>query len=205
MQVTDNNHPDPENIFVSAILLAAGRSTRMAPVNKLTSDFGGKPLVRHAAEAAINSKAGEVLVVTGHDADAVSQALRGLDLRMIANPAFAEGLASSVKAGIAAVSPKAAGAVFLLGDMPRVTSDTVDALVDAFRQADGKKICQPRHDGRPGNPILWPRDLFEEFTGLSGDVGAKPLLARHADRVLGVDVDTGGIHMDVDAPADLTT
>ncbi|MEQ9559268.1 MAG: nucleotidyltransferase family protein [Rhodospirillales bacterium] len=188
---------------MTAVVLAAGRSTRMAPVNKLTVDYQGAALVRRAAEAAIASRAAEVVVVVGHEAEAVRDVLSGLDLRVVANPDYATGLASSVKAGIAAVGAEATGAVILLGDMPGVTSAVVDALICAFEGAGGQNICQPRYDGRPGNPVLWPRRLFAEFANLSGDVGAKPLLARHKTDVLGVDVGTDAIHMDIDAPADL--
>lgn len=204
MQVTDRkNGADPAPSRVTAVILAAGRSTRMAPVNKLTADYRGTALVRHAAEAALASRAAEVVVVVGHEADGVRDALAGLNVRFISNPDYATGLASSVKAGIAAVGAEAAGAVILLGDMPGVTSAVVDALIGAFEGAGGAKICQPRYDGKPGNPVLWPRSLFGEFAGLSGDVGAKPLLARHKSGLLGVDVDTDAIHMDIDAPADL--
>ncbi len=204
MQVTDRkNGADPAHLRVTAVVLAAGRSTRMAPVNKLTADYQGAALVRHAAAAALASRAAEVVVVTGHDADRVCDALSGLDVRFVANSDYATGLASSVKAGIAAVGPDAAGAIILLGDMPGVTAGVVDALIGAFEKTGGGKICQPRYDGRPGNPVLWPRALFPEFDALSGDIGAKPLLARHKSEVLGVDVGTDAIHMDIDAPTDL--
>lgn len=204
MQVTDqNNGADPAPSGVAAVILAAGRSTRMAPVNKLTADYQGAALVRHAAEAALASRAAEVVVVTGHDADAVRAALVGLEVRFVANPDYATGLASSVKAGVAAVGPHATGAVILLGDMPGVTSAVIDALIRAFEGAGGAKICQPSYDGKPGNPVLWPATLFGEFDELSGDVGAKPLLARHKADVLGVDVGTDAIHMDIDTPTDL--
>lgn len=204
MQVTDRkNGADPARSGVTAVVLAAGRSTRMAPVNKLTAEYHGAALVRHAVEAALASRAAEVLVVVGHDSDRVRDSLAGFDVRFVANPDYATGLASSVKAGIAAVDAGAAGAVILLGDMPGVSAGVVDALIDAFEGAGGKTICQPRYDGRPGNPVLWPRTLFGEFDQLSGDVGAKPLLIRHKADVLGVDVGTNAIHMDIDAPSDL--
>lgn len=205
MQDMEQKDSAPGPVKVCAVILAAGRSTRMAPFNKLTADYQGKRLVRHAAEAALASKAADVLAVTGHDADAVETVLAGLDIRTVANPDFASGLASSVKAGIAAVPADAAGAVILLGDMPGVSADVIDALIDAFQGAGGAAICQPRYDGRWGNPVLWPRGLFGEFSELSGDVGAKPLLSRHREDILGVDVGTDAIHMDVDAPADLTS
>jgi molybdenum cofactor cytidylyltransferase len=188
---------------VAAVILAAGRSTRMGEINKLTADYGGRALVRHAAEAALASRAGEVVVVSGHQADAVCAVLAGLDLRLIDNPEFAAGLSTSVKAGIAAVAPEMTGAVILLGDMPGVSAAVIDDLIGAFETAGGDKICQPRYDGKPGNPVLWPRRLFPEFAELSGDIGAKPLLKYHPGDILGVDVASPAIHMDIDEPKDL--
>ena len=188
---------------VAAVVLAAGRSTRMGEINKLTADYDGCALVRHAAEAALASRADEVVVVTGHQADAVRGVLAGLDLRMIDNPDFKAGLSTSVKAGIAAVAPGMTGAVILLGDMPGISPAVIDALIGAFEAAGGDKICQPRYDGKPGNPILWPRRLFPAFAELSGDIGAKPLLKRFNQDILGVDVGSSAIHMDIDEPGDL--
>lgn len=189
---------------VAAVVLAAGRSTRMAPVNKLTAPFAGRPLVGHAVEAALASKAAEVVVVTGYQSGAVMTALAGRDLRFVYNPDFATGMASSLKAGISSLSEGVAGAVVLLGDMPQVSAAVVDALIDAFRASSGGRICQPRFDGRPGNPVLLPARLFPAVADLTGDQGAKPLLAAEAQDILGVDVDSAAIHMDVDSAADLT-
>lgn len=188
---------------IAAIILAAGRSTRMAPANKLTTTYKGMPMVRHAAAAAQASKADQIIVVTGHAADDVTRALAGLDVQIIYNPAFADGLSTTVRAGIDAVSDDMAGAMILLGDMPEVTATVLDRLIEAFSVAGGDKIIQPRHAGAPGNPVLWPRHLFPEFDQLTGDVGAKMLLARHSDAVIGVDVGTTAIHMDIDGLADL--
>ena len=95
------------------------------------------------------------------------------------------------------------GAVILLGDMPGISPAVIDALIGAFEAAGGDKICQPRYDGKPGNPILWPRRLFPSFAELSGDIGAKPLLKRFNQDILGVDVGSSAIHMDIDEPGDL--
>ena len=112
------------NRNVAAIVLAAGRSTRMGGPNKLLAELDGKKLVRIVAEQALASKATEVIVVTGHQADLVEQALAGLKVKFVRNPDFAGGLASSVKAGIAAVPDNADGAVVCLGDMPLISAQS---------------------------------------------------------------------------------
>src|SRR5690242_20426756 len=124
----------------ACIVLAAGRSTRMGATNKLTSDLDGKPLVRHTVEAALASRAHCVLVVTGHEAEAVRDALAGLDVGFAHNPEFASGLASSLKAGIRALPEDVGGAAVLLGDMPQISAQHIDALLAAFVAASGASI-----------------------------------------------------------------
>lgn len=193
--------PRPTNI--AAVVLAAGRSTRMGAANKLLADVGGKPMVRHAVEAALASRARPVLVVTGHQADEVRAALAGLDVAFVANPDFATGLSSSLKAGVRALPTHAAGALVLLGDMPRIEATHLDAMIAAFASEAGTAIVVPVHQGRRGNPVLWPADLFAEMLALDGDVGARSLMARHAERLREIDLGTDAIFMDVDTPAAL--
>src|SRR5271156_2617793 len=116
---------------VAAVVLAAGRASRYraaggAEETKLIADFRGEPLVRWAARAALASRARRVIVVTGHAKAKVEMALAGLDLDFAPTPAFASGLASSLRAGLAALPPEAAGAVVLLGDMPEADASVVD-------------------------------------------------------------------------------
>ena len=129
--------PAPERAErIAAVVLAAGRSTRMGAVNKLIAEIGGKPLVRIAAEQALASRASPVIVVTGHERERVEAALAGLPVALVHNPDYAEGLGTSLKAGIAAVPEDADGAVVCLGDMPQV-----DAGAD--RPAD-RRLSTPR-------------------------------------------------------------
>ena len=131
------------NRNVPAIILAAGRSTRMGGPNKLLAELGGKPLVRIVTEQVLASKAHGVIVVTGHQADEVRKALHGLDVRFAHNPDFAGGLAGSVKAGIAAVGAEADGAVICLGDMPLIDARLVDRLIEAFAPDRANLIVVP--------------------------------------------------------------
>jgi molybdenum cofactor cytidylyltransferase len=185
---------------IAAVVLAAGRSTRMGAENKLLADVGGKPMLRWAAEAALASKARPLVVVVGHEAAGVSAALAGLDATIVVNPAFAEGLGTSLVAGIAAVPAACHGALVLLGDMPRIEARDLDRLIEAF--APGA-IVVPVHAGRQGNPVLWPRDCFAEVLRLEGDAGAKRLIAAHRDKVREVEMGTARIFADVDTPQEL--
>jgi molybdenum cofactor cytidylyltransferase len=185
---------------VAAIVLAAGRSTRMGGPNKLLAELEGKKLVRIVTEQALASKACEVIVVTGHQAELVEQALSGLKVTFVRNPDFAAGLASSVKAGIAAVSEAADGSVVCLGDMPMVSSVLLDRLIEAFAPDRGNLIVVPVAEGRRGNPVLWSRRFFQELMTLDGDVGARHLIAKHTEAVAEVPVEGDGAFLDIDTP-----
>src|SRR5712671_4628074 len=193
--------PDIEgNRNVAAIVLAAGRSTRMGGPNKLLAELDGKKLVRIVAEQALASKASEVIVVTGHQAELIEQALAGLKVKFVRNPDFAGGLASSVKAGIATVSENADGALICLGDMPLISAQLIDRLIATFEPDRGQLIAVPVSDGRRGNPVLWSRRFFKELMTLDGDVGARHLIAKHTEAVAEVPVEGDGAFLDIDTP-----
>jgi molybdenum cofactor cytidylyltransferase len=188
------------NRNVAAIILAAGRSTRMGGPNKLLAELNGKTLVRIVTEQALASKTSDVIVVTGHQAEQVEKALAGLKVKFVRNPDFAEGLASSVKAGIAAVPEKADAAVMCLGDMPLISARLIDRLIEAFAPDRGNLITVPVSDARRGNPVLWSRRFFNELMALDGDIGARHLIARHSEAVAEVPVDGHGAFLDIDTP-----
>jgi molybdenum cofactor cytidylyltransferase len=188
------------NRNVAAVILAAGRSTRMGGPNKLLAELGGKALVRIVTEQALASKAQSVIVVTGHQAQEVEAALRDLNVTFVRNPDFAQGLASSLKAGIAAVPGNADGAVICLGDMPLIDARLIDRLIEAFAPDRGNLIVVPVSDTGRGNPVLWSRRFFQELMTLDGDVGARHLIARHSEAVAEVPVEGFGAFLDIDTP-----
>jgi molybdenum cofactor cytidylyltransferase len=189
-----------DNAKIAAVVLAAGRSTRMGGPNKMLAELGGKPLVRMVAEQALASKASPVIVVTGHQADEVEKALAGLNVTFVRNADFASGLASSVKTGIGAVPTDAAGAMVCLGDMPLIEAKLIDKLIGAFSPERGSLIVVPTCDGRRGNPVLWSRRFFGELMGLSGDIGGRHLVDHHSEAVVEVPVDGDGAFLDIDTP-----
>jgi molybdenum cofactor cytidylyltransferase len=156
--------------------------------------------VRIVTEQALASKATGVIVVTGHQADLVEQALSGLKVKFVRNPDFAGGLASSVKAGIAAVPANADGAIVCLGDMPLISAQLIDRLIETFAPDRGQLIAVPVSDGRRGNPVLWARRFFRELMTLDGDIGARHLIAKHAEAVAEVAVEGHGAFLDIDTP-----
>ena len=185
---------------IVAILLAAGQSSRMGTSNKLLSTLEGKPLVRHAAEAALASSAGRLIVVTGHEAGKVTAALSGLDATFVHNPHYATGMSTSVRAGFSALPRKTDAALVCLGDMPTITAQMLDTLIAAYAPVEGRAIVVPVHGGKRGNPIIWDHRFFEEMQELEGDKGARGLLTEFANLVVEVDMPDDAIHLDIDTP-----
>ena len=184
---------------VAAVVLAAGLSRRMGG-NKLLAEIEGVPLVARCVRAVLASRARPVVVVTGHESERVRAALAGDGLRFAQNPEPEAGLSASLRVGLAALGPGVAGAVVCLADMPWVTSAHVDALLAAFEADARHPICVPTWQGRRGNPVLWPARHFAEIAALSGDRGARALLAAHAAEVCYVPVGDAGVTRDVDTP-----
>jgi molybdenum cofactor cytidylyltransferase len=189
---------------IAAVVLAAGRSTRMGDMNKLIAEIGGKPLVRIAAEQALASRAKPVVVVTGHERERVEAALAGLPVRLVHNPDFAQGLGTSLKAGIAAVPAEADGVVVCLGDMPQVDAALIDRLIAAFDPEKGALAVMPTTDGKRGNPVLWSKRFFPELMAIEGDVGARHLITRYGEAVVEVPVTGTAALVDVDTPEALS-
>jgi molybdenum cofactor cytidylyltransferase len=187
---------------IAAIVLAAGRSSRMGSVNKLLEIIDGKPIIAYIVETALASGAVcPVIVVTGFEADRVAAALRGLDVTIVNNPDFEQGLSTSLRAGLAALPPDCDGALILLGDMPRIEPSDIAALIAAVK--DRNTICVPINDGKVGNPILWGAAYFPEMMQLTGDSGAKQLLAKQPSSVVEVPIASDRIFTDIDTPSDL--
>jgi molybdenum cofactor cytidylyltransferase len=189
---------------VAAVVLAAGRSTRMGAVNKMLAEIGGKPLVRIAVEQAIASRAKPVIVVTGHQHEKVEAALKDLPVRLVRNPDYAGGLGTSLKAGIAAVPENADGAIVCLGDMPQVDAALIDRLVGAFDPERGALVIVPSINGRRGNPVVWSRRFFHDLMSIQGDIGARHLIGTYAEAVVEIPVVGAAALTDVDTPESLS-
>jgi len=189
---------------IAAVVLAAGRSTRMGAVNKMLAEIGGKPLVRIAAEQALASRAKPVIVVTGHERERVEQALAGLAVQLVHNPDYAEGLGTSLKAGIAALPEVADGAVVCLGDMPQVDAGLIDKLIGGFDPERGALVVVPSIEGRRGNPVLWSRRFFPDLMQIQGDIGARHLIGQYAEAVVEIALAGEAALTDVDTPESLS-
>ncbi len=185
---------------IAAVLLAAGRSSRMGGPNKLLEQIGGRPLVRIAAEQVLASRARPLLVVTGHQREKVEAALSGLPVQFVHNPDFADGLGTSLRTGIAAVPSDADGVIVCLGDMPQVDGALIDRLVGAFDPDKGALVVVPTIDGKRGNPVVWSRRFFGDLMSVEGDIGARYLIGCYVEAVVEVPVTGKAALTDIDTP-----
>ena len=196
-QVQPKVPPGPR---IAALLLAAGQSRRMGGPNKLLEPIDGTPMVARTAQRLLSSRARPIVAVLGNQAERVDAALGNLPVERVRNPAFAEGLSTSLKRGLAALPDDIDGVIVCLGDMPLVAGRDLDRLIAAFNPVEGRAIVVPTRRGKRGNPVLWARRFFAEMAELAGDVGAKHLIGEHAELVCEVEMDSDGVLVDIDTP-----
>jgi molybdenum cofactor cytidylyltransferase len=185
----------------AAIVLAAGSARRFGG-GKLLAPFEGRPLLHHALAAASAAPVATVILVTGADAGSVAACAHAFDpaIRLVHAADHAEGMAASLRAGVAS-APQAAAVFVFLGDMPRVPHGVLAPLAQAVR--GGAAAAAPVFGGRRGNPVVLSQGLFADVAALTGDTGARPILERLGPRLALVDAPDDGILFDVDEPADL--
>lgn len=185
---------------IAAVVLAAGISRRMG-VNKLTLSLDGKPLIRHVLDAIAASSLVATTVVLGHEAEKVRAALSDAPARFVVNGDFADGLSTSLKAGLAALQPDIDGAMIFLGDMPDIPPELIDRMVAAFDPDAGREIIVPKRQGRRGHPVLWGRKFFPRILQeAKGDAGARNLLEAQSAFIAEVEGESDGVLLDLDTP-----
>jgi len=185
---------------IAALVLGAGKSSRMGGPNKLLAEIAGRSLVRIVVEEALASRAHPVIVVTGHQRERVEAVLAGLPIAFVHNPHFADGLGTSLKTGIGALPADTDGVIVCLGDMPQVDAKLIDRLIEAFDPEGGALVVVPTIDGKRGNPVVWSRRFFPDLMTVEGDVGARHLIGRYSEVVAEVPLTGTAALTDVDTP-----
>ena len=183
---------------IHAVLLAAGRSERMGRNNKLLLNVDGIPLVRKSAINILNSNVTSMTVVTGFDENKIVNALSGLNVNFVKNINFEEGLSSSLKAGLANITPTPSAVIICLADMPKIQPEHINQLIENFDPLKGWEICIPTNNGKRGNPVLIGSRFFPYIFETSGDFGAKQVMKQHSDKIVEVEIGTSDIHFDID-------
>lgn len=189
---------------IAAIVLAAGQGKRYRAedpkaVSKVLALLDGKPLLRHVVDAAAAVELRPIIVVTGHARQEVERALEGGEAIFVHNADFAQGMATSLKAGVHALPQTVAAALILLADMPRVSATTIERLIATFYAHPNVDAIIPVHRGRRGNPVLLARRLFARIVDLHGDEGARSLFSKPDVKVIEAEV-ADDVTCDVDTP-----
>ncbi len=188
---------------VAAVILAAGQSRRMGEQNKLLATVAEAPMVSHVLRAAVDSEVEQVVVVTGHEAELVQQALLADEAEIVFNTDYMSGLASSLRTGIGALAEEMDGVVILLGDMPLISAGQINELIAEFNPAMERDIVVPFRDGQRGNPVIWSRRYFPALKALTGDTGGRSLIEQNIGNIWDVPMTDDAVFTDFDTPDSL--
>ena len=188
---------------VAALVLAAGASSRMRGRDKLLEPVEGEPVLRRIVRAALGCGADRTVTVLPPDAEARRAALVGLDAGIVEAPDCADGMAASLRAGLAAVSKDADAVMVVLADMPEIGAEVMGKLIAAFDPGEGREICRAvAADGTPGHPVLFGRRFFEALAALTGDHGAREVVRAAGEFVVDVPTTGAAAVTDLDTPED---
>jgi molybdenum cofactor cytidylyltransferase len=186
--------------MISAILLAAGESRRMGRPKQLLT-WRGRTLLQHSLESLIDSDADEIVLVLGHEADLIRKSLPALPIKIVINPDYIQGMASSLRRGLLAMDPGSEAFLVLLADQPGIGPEIINTLIRGFRKADPKhSIVLPVYRGSRGHPVLIGVRYLQEALQLQGDVGARRILSNHPEDILEIEVDQDAVLKDIDTP-----
>jgi molybdenum cofactor cytidylyltransferase len=198
------NRTNPSEHSLSAIVLAAGLSRRMGGRNKLLLTVGGEPVVFRSVVTLLDVPLAEVVVVTGHEAAKIEEALASLPVRFTRNAHYEEGQMTSVRAGLEALSKPTQAVMVCLADQPLLTSQDVAAIAGAFFDRPGCSVLVPTFEGVRGNPIVLARESIAQILARGANFGCKQFLAQNADLVTTAPMSTRRVLVDLDRPEDYT-
>jgi molybdenum cofactor cytidylyltransferase len=188
---------------VSAVILAAGRSSRMGSLKQLLP-LAGRTLLENVLLHLRQSHVDEIVLVLGFSAETIRREIPLDGVRVVINEAFGEGMGTSLRCGIAQVSPEARAALVVLADQPFVQPATIDRLIDVYRGRN-PQIVIPVYQGFRGNPVLLDRSVFPELLALTGDIGCRAIFGSHTENIVKAPVDDVGVLLDMDTRVDFET
>jgi molybdenum cofactor cytidylyltransferase len=194
--MTATQNPDAQ---VSAVILAAGTSTRMGQAKQLLP-LGGTTVLARTIDNVRSAGLVEMVLVLGASAEAIRRQLpQSLleGLRVVVNQAYRQGMASSLRQGLSALDPQTGAALIILGDQPFVRPQTLHQIMAGYHRS-GAQIVIPSHQGKRGNPVLLSRSVFPEVMALEGDTGCRAIFPSHLEAILKVEVEDPGILLDID-------
>jgi len=186
--------------MVSAIILAAGESKRMGQPKQLMP-WGRSTILEQTVDRLLSCRIGEAIVVVGHEAEEVTKIIADRPVKIVTNPAYRQGMSTSIVAGLNLIDNSTQGVMLVLADQPLVDSRIVNKLIEEFGDHN-KGIVTPAYEGRRGHPVIFSIKYKGELLGLKGDIGGRQIIERHPDDILEVAVDSPSIHIDIDTASD---
>jgi molybdenum cofactor cytidylyltransferase len=183
-------------MILSIIILAGGRSKRMGTMKQLLP-WGKKTILQHVVDTAAGVEPAEIIVVLGHNADEISRVLSGKPVKIVVNTEFSKGMSSSLQTALRHISPESDTYIFMLGDQPLVTVETLKLLL-LSHQTSNLGITVPVYQGVKGRPVVIDSKYREELMTLKGEIGAKQVIDHHPDDVLEAPVDSEEVIIDID-------
>jgi molybdenum cofactor cytidylyltransferase len=166
----------------------------------MLADFRGQPMLLATVSSIAKSSVDDIVVVTGHERFKSESVLAGLHLRMVHNPHYAEGLSTSLRCGLQAISETADAVIICLADMPLIEPQLIDRLIAAFNPTEHRTIVVPIFQGQFGNPVLWGKNHFINLMSLEGDRGARDLIDQFKSDAVEIASPTNTILRDADTP-----
>lgn len=187
---------------ITAIILAAGSSTRFGDKNKLLKPFMDSSIFGHVVKTMTNLPIAEVILVTGYEHEKIAEAIKHSNVHIIHNSEFQTGIASSIKCGVSAASQKTEGYMICLGDMPYITMEYIKNLLDTFINSQIPSIIVPTFQYRKGNPVIFSKNFIDDLLKIEGDKGAREVIDNHPDSIIEVQIRKETYFFDVDTLAD---
>jgi molybdenum cofactor cytidylyltransferase len=181
---------------ISAIILAAGESKRMGKPKQLMP-LGGSTILEQTIDNLLNSEVNEVIVVIGNRAEEMNKLIANMPVRVALNPAYHEGMSTSIIAGLNLIDNRAQAIMLALADQPFIDSQTINRLIDEF-STNNKGIAIPVYHGKRGHPVIFAIKYKEQLLRLKGDIGGRQIVKGYPDDILEVAVDSENIITDVD-------
>jgi len=187
---------------ISVTILAAGGSQRMGDLNKLLLLIDDKPMIYSVCKMVLDAKINQVVLVTGYQNNEVENSIpKGIDT-IVYNKNWESGMMSSIYAGMSKLEKDIDGNMIVLGDMPLISTMTINKIIIEFNNHNGNQIVYPTYENKQANPVVFPRKYFPEILNLKGDRGCKKLLKKYPGDAVGIPINTDDVVIDCDTRDD---
>tara|TARA_B100000886_G_scaffold53693_1_gene32995 strand:+ start:34 stop:645 length:612 start_codon:yes stop_codon:yes gene_type:complete len=189
-------------VKISVIILAAGGSKRMGEPNKLLLLIDGKPMIHSVCKMVLGARVNQVVLVTGYQSNKIEKSIPEGINTIVHNRKWESGMMSSICAGMSRLDKDVEGNMIVLGDMPLISTITINRIIKEFNKHSGKHIIYPEYNNRQANPVIFPRKYFPEILKSKGDNGCKKVLKKYPGNAVGIPINTDEVIIDCDTRDD---